>query len=513
MLLNESTMANLITIKNMYKSFFGVTAMDGMDFSINEGEIRCLIGENGCGKSTMIKTISGFYTYDQGELYIDGILYKKISPSESMALGIQVIYQDFSLFSNMTIAENIMMYQSVSSNKMLVNQKNMREGALKTLEKIKFDIDIDQYVFELNVAQRQMVAISRAIVQKARLIIMDEPTTALTTNEVSKLFEVVKELKRQGIAVLFVSHKLDEVLRISDAITVMRNGRNVYESQEGMDLPAKEELVYYMTGLKIQDNAFIFKEKDEEPIMEVERYTLTNAFRDISFSLRRGEIMGITGLLGCGRTELAESLFGVRRANEGNIRISGKNAGIFRSVQDALNYNIAYLPEDRLTKGLHLDQSIAHNSISRIIDTFANKLGILRQKKLRKQTLEGLNSIHISGMVPGNPVKSLSGGNQQKVVLVKWLSAKPDILILNCPTVGVDVGAKAEIHVMVKELASKGMGIIVITDDIPEVMQVCNRVLIMRNGIITSELQIQDTTIQEIEDLLAEDDNVEVKSA
>jgi simple sugar transport system ATP-binding protein len=480
--------------------------MDGMNFSINEGEIRCLVGENGCGKSTLIKIISGFHACDRGSLSINGKDYRKITTSESMGQGIQVIYQDFSLFSNMTIAENIMMYQSVGAKNRLVDWKKIRQGALQTLKKIKFDIDVDQYVFHLNVAQKQMVAICRAIVQKAKLIVMDEPTTALTTNEVAKLFEVVKELKQQGVAVLFVSHKLDEVLQICDAITVMRNGRNVFESEQGRPLPSKDELIYHMTGLKIQENAYEYAGSAEEPLMEVLHYTQAGAFTDISFSLRKGEIMGITGLLGCGREELAEALFGIRPADSGGIRIAGRDAGIFKNVRDALGYNIAYLPEDRLTKGLHLDQSIADNSISRVIGRFAGRFGVLNRKALGERILEGLGSIHISGMLPGNPVKSLSGGNQQKIVLVKWLASNPDILILNCPTVGVDVGAKAEIHAMVKNLALKGIGVIIISDDIPEVMQVCSRVLIMRNGRIARELPIRNTTLEQMERILAADE-------
>ncbi|MDR1586493.1 MAG: sugar ABC transporter ATP-binding protein [Treponema sp.] len=506
-------MSNLITIKDMYKSFFGVIAMDGMNFSLDEGEVHCLIGENGCGKSTMIKIISGYYPYDQGDMIIDGKSYRKINPSESMSLGIQVIYQDFSLFSNMTIAENIMMYRSIGEKRRLANWKAIREGAADTLKKIKFDINIDRYVFQLNVAERQMVAICRAITQKARLIVMDEPTTALTTREVTKLFDVVRELKRQGVAVLFVSHKLDEVLRICDAITVMRNGKNVYHSEPDKPLPAKEELVYYMTGRHVQESVYEFDRPGAEPIMEVRHYTQAGGFEDINFTLKEGEILGITGLLGCGREELAEALFGINRADSGEIIIAGKSGGIFRNVQDAIAKQIAYLPEDRITKGLHLEQSIAYNVVSRVIGYFANRLGILRQKELRRQILDSLNSIHISGMVPGNPVKSLSGGNQQKVVLVKWLAFKPKILILNCPTVGVDVGAKAEIHSIVKELAKSGIGVIFISDDIPEVMQTCNRVLIMRNGLIARELSIRETSIKQMEETLAADESEEGASA
>lgn len=500
-------MKDLISIRDMYKSFFGVIAMDGMNFTVKEGEVHCLIGENGCGKSSMIKVISGFYTFDRGRLCIDGKEYRRISPSESMHVGIQVIYQDFSLFPNMTIAENIMMYETVNENHPFMNWKEIRRRAQQTMDTIRFHVDLDKYVYELTTAETQMVAICRAIVQKARLIIMDEPTTALTTREVEKLFEVVKQLKAEGIAVLFVSHKLDEVLEICDSITVMRNGRNVYESHGKSRLPTKEEMIFYMTGKKFEQKAHDFRlEANPRPVMSVRGLASPNGFYDIDFDLYPGEIMGITGLLGCGREALAEALFGVIPAHEGSVFLDGKDVGVIRSVQQALDLGIAYLPEDRLLKGLHLEQPIEDNAVARIIGDLAGSGGLLSAAKVRAKKKEILSSMSIAGMRPRNPVKSLSGGNQQKVALLKWLASNPRILILNCPTVGVDVGAKAEIHDMVKALANqKKVGLIVISDDIPEVLQLCNRVIIMRNGRFAQERVISQTSMEELEGLLAAD--------
>lgn len=499
-------MKKLVSVKEMYKSFFGVVALDGMNFSMDEGEIRCLIGENGCGKSTMIKVISGFYPYDRGRLEIGGKPYPKITPAESISEGVQVIYQDFSLFPNMTIAENIMMYSTVAGKKPLVSAKKIREQAVATLEKIHFEIDPDLYVDGLSVAQKQMVAICRAMVQEARLLVMDEPTTALTTKEVEKLFEVVRKLKQHGVAVLFVSHKLDEVLEICESITVMRNGKNVYDSPLGGQPVSKEELIYYMTGKHFDNARYEYQPTGEAPLMEVQGYTLPGKFEDISFSLHRGEIMGITGLLGCGRGELAEALFGLRAAQSGEIRINGEQVGILRNVQQALAHRIAYVPEDRLTEGLHLDQSIAENSVSRVVGNFAGPLGALDLKGLAAQTEKGLSSMYVAGMKPQNPVKSLSGGNQQKIVLIKWLASDPDILILNCPTVGVDVGAKSDIHEIVRQLAAqKGVGVIVISDDILEIMQLCNRVIIMKNGRFAYETPVAETSMEQLEAQLAEE--------
>lgn len=490
----------------MYKSFFGVIALDGMNFSIDEGEVRCLVGENGCGKSTMIKVISGFYDFDEGQLSINDKPYKKLTPVDSIAEGIQVIYQDFSLFPNMTVAENIMMYSTVAGKKTFIDRKQIRRKAIETLNQLNVNIDPDQYVSELNVAQKQMVAICRALAQDCRLLIMDEPTTALTAREVERLFEIVKGLKKMGVSIIFVSHKLEEVLEICDSITIMRGGKNVYDAKTSDAKLTKEEIIYYMTGKRFNSTLYNFEDTGKTPLLEVKNYSLSGAFEDINFSLHPGEILGVTGLLGCGRSELAESLFGLQTADGGSIYINGENVGVFKSVSDALKYQIAYVPEDRLTEGLHLEQTIADNSVSRVIGAFANRLGLLNKKALDAQKEKGLSSMSVAGMRPNNPVKSLSGGNQQKIVLIKWLAANPNILILNCPTVGVDVGAKSDIHEIVRNLATeKGIGVIVISDDIYEIMQLCNRVLVMRDGKIALEKDVKDTTMEYLEASLAAD--------
>jgi len=492
-------MKELIKIEGMYKSFFGAKALIGMDFSIGEGEIRCLIGENGCGKSTMIKIISGFHTFDSGDLYIKGKRYEKITPIESIKEGIQVIYQDFSLIPNMTVAENITMYEDVINNKMFVSKKEMRKKALEAIKKINFDIDIDKYIYELGVAQKQMVAICRAILLDAKIIIMDEPTTALTSTEVESLFKIVYKLKESGVSVLFVSHKLDEVLKISDSITVMRNGRNVYDSHG--EKVSKEELIFHMTGKKISDDRYNYVENSKKPLMQVKDYSLENKFMNINFSLYSGEILGITGLLGCGKNEVAKSLFGLTPANSGSLLINDEEVGIIKNVQQALKYNIGYVPEDRLTEGLHMEQSISNNSIARVIGSLVDKKGLLHNKIVSDKKKELLSLIYIPNLQPNSPVRSLSGGNQQKVVLAKWLAAQPQIFILSSPTVGVDIGAKTEIHNIARKLASQGVGLILISDDIPEIMSLCNRVLIMNNGRLVEEKLIAQTTLEELEAL------------
>ncbi|NLM53350.1 MAG: sugar ABC transporter ATP-binding protein [Firmicutes bacterium] len=472
-----------------------------MNLTIYEREIRCLIGENGCGKSTMIKGISGYHKFDSGELIINGKHYQNITPREAMDEGIQVIYQDFALFPNMTVAENIMMIDSTTQNRRLVNWKKMKEEARRTLERIKFDIDVDKYVADLNVAEKQMVAISRAIAQEAKLLIMDEPTSALTNAEVEKLFDVVRELKKNGVSVLFVTHKLDEVIRVSDSITVMRNGKNVYESNE--NTLSKEDMIYYMTGKRLSEQRSEDVKREGVPVLEVRNYNLDGAFKNVNFSLYKGEILGISGLMGCGKDRLAKALFGIEPASSGEVLINGKPIGLIRRVQDALDHNIGYVPEDRLTEGLHMDHTIADNAIARIIKQLRGKYSLLSKEVVRDKQDETLSMVRITGLRRDNPVRTLSGGNQQKVVLVKWLAANPDILILNAPTVGVDVGAKSEIHDIVRDLAKRGVSTIVISDDIPEVVQVCQRVLIMENGEIASEHLVKDITIEQLEAMIS----------
>jgi simple sugar transport system ATP-binding protein len=495
---------NIISVKGLVKNFDGVFALSEMDFCMHENEIRCLAGENGCGKSTLIKIISGFYQFDKGDVEIfEKKIDKNYAPEDAIHLGIQVIYQDFALFPNMTIAENIMMYETISGRRIHYNHTENLKKAREVLDRISFHIDANKYVYQLTVAEKQMVAICRALVANPKLLIMDEPTTALTKKEVDRLFDIVLSLKTQNVSILFVSHKLDEIYQICDCVTIMRNGKSVYESKKGEQLPSKEDIIYYMTGHHLTNNRYTFMNTSDQPLLEVEHYSKNEAFKDISFSLHRGEILGITGLLGCGRSELAEALFGMLVAEKGNIRIKGKDIGIISSVYQAIHESISYVPDDRLGKGLFLQQSIGDNALACTINELSTKLGVVNKEKAQKYKQDSFDQIVIPNLVINNPVKSLSGGNQQKVVLMKWLATKPEILILNCPTVGVDVGAKNEILSIVQSLAvNKGVGVIVISDDVYELLQVCNRIFIMSNGRITMETEVKDLSADKLEAMI-----------
>jgi len=493
----------ILNVSHISKSFSGVSALNDVSLTIKAGEIHCLIGENGSGKSTLIKIIAGVYEPDEGEIVINNHHYSRLTPIESIHEGIQVIYQDFSLFPNLTVAENIALNYQLERNKNWVDWGNVRKIAQNALDRINVKLNLDALVGEMPVADKQLIAISRALLQDARLIIMDEPTTALTQKEVSSLFSVIKDLQKQGISILFVSHKLNEVLDISERTMVLRNGQIVVDA-DASEFDTKK-MVYYMTGHHVSETAYVYEENssNEHPLLKVENLTSRNNFYDISFELKAGEILGITGLLGSGRTGLALSLFGVFPADSGNISIDGVQVKI-NSIQDALDKKIGYVPEDRLTEGLFLDQEIGKNMVVRIVDDFKGNQKLINQKSLQVQIQNWIEQLNIKTSSSQLPVKSLSGGNQQRVVLAKWLASCPRILILNGPTVGVDIGSKAELHEALRVLAKKGMGLLIMSDDIPELMQTCNRILLMRKGRIVEEFQREMVTEDELTHKLVE---------
>lgn len=476
----------LVALKNIYKGFAGVEVLKNVSLAIAPGEIRCLAGENGCGKSTLIKVLSGVYTPDAGSIVLGGREYRALRPIDAIRGGVQVIYQDFSLFPNLTVAENLALNTQVSKGKMFVNWREMRTTASESLDEIGVSIDLKKLVGDLSVADKQLVAIARALLHNARLIVMDEPTTALTQKEVGALFSIIQKLKETGISILFVSHKMREMLDISEKITIMRNGAIVSEGEIGKyDAGA---ITYHMTGHSIDEVRYEgTRTEGKVPLLHVEKLGKSGVFKDVSFSLHSGEILGVTGLLGCGRTELALSLFGREPADSGRIFRDGREV-VIRSVQDAMAQKIAYVPEDRLTEGLFLAQPITRNLFSATYDRYSNAFGLLDTSAIRSGTGDMLRSFDIATPNANNPVRSLSGGNQQRVVLARWMSTKARVLILNGPTVGVDVGSKFEIHKKLREIAGSGVAVMLFSDDIQELISNCNRILVMHKGSMVCEL-------------------------
>lgn len=488
----------VLSVRGITKEFSGVKALDDVNLEIRAGEIHCLAGENGSGKSTLIKVISGVYKPDGGEITIGGESFRSLEPSDAIRAGVQVIYQDFAVFPNLTVMENLALTSEVAAGRKLVSWKRFRQLAEAAVAQIDFNVDLDARLGDLAVADKQLVAICRALMQDAKVLIMDEPTTALTNKEVEALFRVVRNLQERGIAILFVSHKLDEVFEISERFTILRNGKLIITADPA-DLD-RRKFANYMTGHDVDDARFEQPEDLGEELLRVQGLGLDGAFEDVDLSLRRGEVLGVTGLLGSGRTELALALFGVFPATSGSIEILGKPARI-GSIADAMRHRIAYVPEDRLTEGLMLERSIADNIVISTIDDLTRS-GWVDDAARKKAVTEAVASLSIATKNPANAVSTLSGGNQQRVVLAKWLRTNPDILILNGPTVGVDIGSKHEIHSVLLDLASKGMGVIVISDDIPELMQISRRIVLLRDGRVAGEVDPNETTEREVSQLV-----------
>lgn len=488
-----------IDLRAITKRYAGVTALDSVDFTVQPGEAVCLAGENGSGKSTLIKIISGVEPATEGTVRIAGVERPVLNPRISAAAGVMVIFQDFSLFPNLSVAENIGFATQLSRHERFFKRNATREIARKALDRIGVEIDIDARVETLPVAQKQLVAICRALASQARLIIMDEPTTALTGKEVRRLQGIIRMLKDEGVAVIFVSHKLAEVLDVSERVVVLRNGKKVAEG------PASEfdtqSLTYHMTGRDVPEVPPSAVPPAAKPLMHVEGLTKKGAFSDISFDLRAGEVLGITGLLGSGRTSVAKALFGLVAPDQGRIDVDGKTVPT-GDPQAASAAGIGYVPEDRLTEGLFLSQSILHNVAIGRLDAHVNG-GILNLKSLTGEASDWLTRLKVKTPDVTAPVQSLSGGNQQRVALARWLSRTPRVLVLNGPSVGVDVGSKADIHDIIRNLADQGLGVIVISDDLPELMATCHRILVMRGGRIIDALDRHDVTEDDLAQRLA----------
>ena len=476
----------LLQMTGISKSFGGVHALDDVNFAIRPGKVMCLAGENGCGKSTLVKIISGVYTRDAGEVFFEGNPIQKITPTEATRLGIQVIYQDLSIFPNLTVMENLAINSEITANRRIVNRKRWEKTAREALSKIGYEIDLHAKMGDLSVAEKQLVAICRALLFNAKLIIMDEPTTALTKKEVDALFKTVRQLRDSGIAIMFISHKTEEIFEISDDVCIMRNGKNVFSGPTS-ELTRKD-FTYYMTGREIEDNYFVPTNISKDPILKVDHLTWNGKFKDVGFELRKGEILGITGLLGSGRTELALSLFGLGKVDSGDIILNGQKVRIHSPIA-AQKLRIGYVPEDRLTEGLCLQQPIADNIMLASLKQLTQALGMIRHEEVFTKSNEWVKTFSIATDDAHKNASTLSGGNQQKIVLSKWLNNDLDVLILNGPTVGVDIGAKQDIHALVHDLANRGLAVIIISDDLAEVVVNCNRVIVMKDGRIVGEMQ------------------------
>jgi simple sugar transport system ATP-binding protein len=485
-----------IRFEHVSVRFGGVRALDDVSFSVGRGEVHCLAGENGCGKSTLIKVIAGVYQAAPGARTVYfGENVNSPTPPVARAKGVAVIWQDLSLFPEMTVAENIAFDGLVGAPR-LVNYHVIRETARSALAKLGVELDLSARLRSLPISGRQLVAIARALASDAKLIFMDEPTASLTQAETDHLLAIVRTLSASGVAIVFVSHRLAEVLDISSRVTILRDGRlvGVFDAA-GM---TQSHLTELMTGKRF-DQTVTARDADAGPIVvETSELTREGEYTDVNLTVSGGEIVGLIGLIGAGRTELAHTLFGMTRADSGKIRLSGSSVS-FASNRDAIRAGVAYVSEDRLALGLVQPQSIADNTVITTLREISDPSGLISDAKKTSAVAKGVGEFSIKIGRPEDAVSTLSGGNQQRVVLAKWLATSPSFLILDCPTVGVDVGARDGIYRIVRGLAERGIAILMISDEVPEVYFNTDRILHMAGGRIIAEFDPRHTSIAELE--------------
>lgn len=491
-----------LQLRQIHKRFGGVHALRGVDLTLELGEAYHLLGENGCGKSTVIKVMSGAISPTEGEIVLNGESFAALTPIQSLAAGIETVYQDLSLIPNLSVAENVALSEQLVHGEgrlaRRLDRNQLRVTASAALASVGLPTTrafLTTVVSDLPLAQRQLVAIARAIATRAKLVIMDEPTTSLTRREVENLIEVVARLRADNIAVLFVTHKLDECYRIGGHAIVFRDGECV--AQGPLESYSKADIAELMTGRKIDARRYRTGQPAAEELLTVHGLTASPDFVDIGFSLRKGEILGITGLADSGRNELALAISGVRPADSGSIAVSGARARI-RHPSDSIRHGIGYVPENRLEEGLFLEKSILDNEIALVVAALANAWGVIDDRKGRDIAAGVAKDMRLNTTDIDMPVGSLSGGNQQRVLIGRWLTIDPKILLLHGPTVGVDVGSKDTIYRAIQVLAERGIGLILISDDLPELLQNCDRILVMNNGRFVADLDAAKATEEDI---------------
>ena len=483
----------LLEMRAVSKRFSGVQALSDVHIRVERGEIHALVGENGAGKSTLIKVLSGFYTRDAGSIFLDGREVNFRDPLECQRSGIAVIYQDFDLAPNLTVEENLLLGKEPARWSFL-RRRRMAELAREYIRPVDSHISTSALVGSLTVAQRQRVAIAKAISSQARLLVMDEPTSALAAEEIERLLELIRMLKQGGTSVIYISHKLDEVFAVADRITVLRDGK--YIATREARLTSRGEIVSLMVGRQLQDFFVRQPHAEGQEVLSVHHLGRKGAFSDISFQLRRGEILGLYGLKGAGRSELARVIFGLDRRDSGEILLEGA-AVEFRSAHDAIRHRLGLIPEDRKTQGLFPNMDVKENASLVSLDDLSRQ-SFLNKKQEQRLVGEYIQKLQIRTSGLAQPILDLSGGNQQKVILARWLAIKPRVLILDEPTAGIDVGAKAEIYRLMAGLAAEGLGLILISSELPEVLAVSDRILVMHEGRLVAQMGAAEASEERI---------------
>lgn len=481
----------ILEMEGICKEFPGVKALKNVDFRVRKGTIHALLGENGAGKSTLMKILNGMYHADAGKIKFDGNEVKIYSPYNAIQIGISMIHQELSPVPEMTIAENIFLGREVTNKFGLVDDNELNRRTEKLLEQLEIKLNPSAKMKELSIANTQMVEIAKAISYNSKLIIMDEPTSALTEKEVENLFKIMRSLKEKGVSIIFITHRMDEIFEIVDETTVLRDGEFI--GRRSINEVTEEELIEMMVGRELKE--MFPKEKVDigEVLLEVRNFSKNGVFKDISFKVRRGEILGLAGLMGAGRTEVVESIFGITQPDEGEIYINGKKVEI-KSPADAIRNRMGLLTEDRKGSGIFLPLTVRDNIIMASIDKFIDNYLLINGQKVEKECKNLINQLKIKTPSINQIAKFLSGGNQQKVLIARWLLTVPEIFILDEPTRGIDVGSKSEIHKLVVEIARQGKAIIMISSELPEILGMSDRIIVMHEGKITGELSREEAS-------------------
>ena len=485
----------ILEMKGIVKRYPGVVALDKVDFDLKSGEIHALVGENGAGKSTLMKVLSGATSMDAGEIYLDGSKTEIVSPHNAQQLGISMIYQEFNLSPYLSVAENIFLGREPLRKRVpFVDWSRMYSDAREILARIDVFINVRRPVNELSVAEQQMVEIGKALSFNAKILVMDEPSATLTEHELASLFKLIRSLREQGMGIIYISHRMEELFEIGDRVTVMRDGERI--GTNDVAEVDKEQIIHMMVGRKLTEE---FPKQDFErgaEILRVEHLNRAGVLKDIGFSVNRGEIVGITGLVGAGRTELARAVFGADAIDSGEVFLEGRKVKV-RSPQDAIKLGIGLLTEDRKNQGLVIGMKVRENVTLSGLDALVRWIFIDRSQE-RTETERYVKDLQIKTPGIEQLVKNLSGGNQQKVVLAKWLFTKSKMLLFDEPTRGIDVGAKREIFRLLNELVSRGVGVLMISSELPEVIGMCDRILVMHEGRIAAEILHSEATQEKV---------------
>ncbi len=499
-------MSVLLEMKGISKRFRGVQALNGVNFDLREGEVHALVGENGAGKSTLMKVLTGIHEPEAEEIFYLGKPYAVKNIGESQALGISMVHQELNMMNDLTVAQNIFIGREMRSG-FIIKDNDMVKETRAIFDHIGIDIDPKIKLGRLTVGKQQMVEIAKAVSRDCKVLILDEPTAALTQTEIDELFRIMADLKSKGIGMIYISHRMDEIKTISDRITVMRDGE--YVGTVDTDSVTKDEIINMMIGRVVYEDPKTHSEvpEDAETVLEVKNLTSGNLFKNVSFKLRKGEVLGFSGLMGAGRTEVARAIFGADPIDSGEIYVNGKPVSI-KSPKDAVNLGIGYLSEDRKRYGLMLDKSVAENTALASLDKYI-KFGIINDRKIKEEAQ--IENAKLKTKTPSmeQALKNLSGGNQQKVIIARWLIKNSDILIFDEPTRGIDVGAKSEIYTLMNELARSGKSIIMISSELVEILRMSDRVLVMCEGKKTGELDISEANQEKIMQLATRRENAD----